>query len=173
MDPLKEAVITVGHFNSGNFRATVPDKAQIGATVRSFDSKVLTQLEKEIRRVIEYSLAVSGADYNLEYIHGYPSLYNHPEEVIKVKKVMENYKDEMAPVMGAEDFAYYVNEIPGAFFFVGGSTEELNAVCSHHHSKFDVDEKAMLNLGKVVLGLVNEECVSVKRKGDSVLGSRV
>lgn len=54
-----------------------------------------------------------------------------------------------SPFMGAEDFSYYLQEVPGTFFFVGGKNESINAVYPHHHPKFDVDEEAMITIGKV------------------------
>ncbi|MGY3718266.1 M20 metallopeptidase family protein [Sutcliffiella cohnii] len=163
VNPMEESVITIGSFNSGNSRTIIPEKAKLGATIRSFNPQVREQLEKEIRHVVHHSLALSGATYDLEYIHGYPALYNHPNEVEKVKKSMNYFAEkftfvEMAPVLGAEDFAFYLREKPGVFFFVGGGSEEFNAVYPHHHEKFDVDERAMLNIGMIFLGLVHDEC---------------
>jgi amidohydrolase len=168
IDPLEEAVVTIGKFQSGSFRSVIPERAELGATIRSFNPQVRKQLEEEIRHVIHHSLAVSGAAYDLEYINGYPSLFNHEKETETVKQSISLFNEikevEMAPVMSAEDFAYYLKEIPGAFFFVGGRSEELNAVYPHHHERFDVDERAMLNIGKIFLGLVSKECLESENK---------
>ncbi|MBM7715447.1 metal-dependent amidase/aminoacylase/carboxypeptidase family protein [Bacillus thermophilus] len=56
--------------------------------------------------------------------------------------------------MGMEDFAYYVKEVPGSFFWVGGALDDQEKVHPHHHPRFDVDEKAILYIGKLFIGLV-------------------
>jgi amidohydrolase len=61
---------------------------------------------------------------------------------------------KMEPMMGGEDFAYYVQKVPGAFFFVGGGNPQLDAVYPHHHPKFDVDERSMIIAGKVFVAAV-------------------
>jgi amidohydrolase len=50
---------------------------------------------------------------------------------------------EMNPIMGGEDFAYYLQEVPGCFFFIGAGNEEKGATYPHHHPHFDIDEDAL------------------------------
>jgi metal-dependent amidase/aminoacylase/carboxypeptidase family protein len=57
-------------------------------------------------------------------------------------------------MMGMEDFAYYVKEVPGTFIWVGGANPEINATYPHHHPRFDVDERAMINIGKLFISAV-------------------
>lgn len=165
IDPLEKAVITVGVFNSGNFSSTIPEKAYLAATIRSYSNEVRSTLEHEIRRTIHHSLSTSGASYKLNYKHGYPSLYNHKENVETVKEAINLFKEDIfytkiPSLMQAEDFAYYLQEKPGAFFFVGAGSSDNDAYnYPHHHEKFDIDEKAMLNIGKVFLGIVYLSCI--------------
>lgn len=56
--------------------------------------------------------------------------------------------------MSGEDFAYYLQNVPGCFFFVGGGNPDIGAKYAHHHPKFDVDERAMLLIGKLFISLV-------------------
>lgn len=60
----------------------------------------------------------------------------------------------MEPVMGGEDFAYYLQNPPGAFFFVGAGNPEIDAIYPHHHPKFDVDERSMAVAGKLFIAAV-------------------
>lgn len=57
----------------------------------------------------------------------------------------------MAPIMGGEDFSYYLLERPGAFFFTGAGNPEIDAIYPHHHPKFDFDERAMVDAAKVLI----------------------
>lgn len=58
---------------------------------------------------------------------------------------------------GSEDYAYYQREIPGAYFIIGGGNEELKATYPHHHPKFDIDERAIKDIGKMFIGTVFEQ----------------
>ncbi|OFD38497.1 amidohydrolase [Bacillus mycoides] len=62
---------------------------------------------------------------------------------------------EVPPIMGGEDFAYYLEHVPGAFFFTDAGNEEIGTTYQHHHPQFDFDERAMLVGGKLLLSLVN------------------
>lgn len=59
----------------------------------------------------------------------------------------------MKPHMGMEDFAYYLQRVPGTFFWVGGKNPDKNAIYPHHHPKFDVDEQSMLIIGKMFISI--------------------
>jgi amidohydrolase len=66
---------------------------------------------------------------------------------------------EVPPQMGGEDFAYYLKEKPGIFFYTGAGNSEIGADYPHHHPKFDIDERAMLLAGKAFLGIVHHYLV--------------
>lgn len=92
----------------------------------------------------------------MEYQHGHAALYNHIEETRELKEKTEEILTEhkviyQGPFMGGEDFSYYLQKVPGTFFYVGGRNEEINAVYPHHHPKFDVDEEAIVTIRKVFL----------------------
>lgn len=66
---------------------------------------------------------------------------------------------EVPPVMASEDFAYYVQKIPGVYFFTGSATEDPNTRFPHHHPRFNVDERAMKNSAKAFLSIVDNYIV--------------
>lgn len=72
---------------------------------------------------------------------------------------------EMAPLMVGEDFAYYVEHVPGSFFFTGAGNPELSAIFSHHHPRFDVDERAMLHTAQVLLGALQRTWMVHEKEG--------
>ncbi|KIL44292.1 M20 metallopeptidase family protein [Jeotgalibacillus soli] len=156
VDPIKPAVVTVGAFNSGSGFNVIPDKARIIGTVRTFDEDVRDMIEKKIGELTESTCSGSGATADYRYVRGYPAVKNNPRETERIKKVAaslfgEEQVKEIAPHMGMEDFAYYVQKVPGAFFWVGGAAPEKIPQFPHHHPKFDVDEQAMLNIGKLFI----------------------
>ncbi len=62
---------------------------------------------------------------------------------------------EMEPTMGAEDFSYYLLERPGTYFRVGSQNKDEATHYSHHHPKFDIDERALINIEKSFLKIVS------------------
>lgn len=159
VDPLKPAVITVGSFHSGNAFNVIPDTAELKGTVRTFDEDVRDFIEKEMGRVVEKTCEQAGAKATYNFMRGYPALYNHADETRRVESITrqlfgENSVQTMEPIMGGEDFAYYLQEVPGTFFFVGGGNPAIEATYPHHHPKFDVDERAIFSTGCIFISSV-------------------
>lgn len=155
VDPLKPAVVTVGSFHAGNAFNVIADRAKLTGTVRTFDPEVRDFIEKEIERVIEGEVLSSGAAYEYSYERGYDALYNHQDETRFFVETMEqvyppNQLVTGDPSMGGEDFAYYLQKVPGTFFFTGAGNPELKANFPHHHPKFDIDERALLIASKAL-----------------------
>ncbi|MFC4557811.1 M20 family metallopeptidase [Virgibacillus kekensis] len=154
--PLDSAVVTVGSFHSGEALNVIPDTASVKGTVRTYNENVRKLVEQKLRDSVEAIEKQTGANVDITYQYGHTSLYNHPEETRRLKEISQQYLTDleilrMEPFMGAEDFAYYLKEVPGTFFFVGGRNEKINAVYPHHHPMFDVDERAMETIGRVFL----------------------
>lgn len=159
VDPIDSAVVTVASFHGGEGYNVIPGKAILTGTVRTFKESVRNHIEKAIEQISISTCGGLGAAVNYKYVRGYPAVVNHPEETKRVEKVAislfgkENVQHKSAQ-MGMEDFAYYVKEVPGSFFWVGGALDDKEKVHPHHHPRFDVDEKAILYIGKLFIGLV-------------------
>jgi amidohydrolase len=159
VDPLKTAVVTVGTFEAGQAFNVISQTARITGTVRTFEEEVRTSIEESIRQITTSVCEGAGAAAKVEYRRGYPAVWNHPEETRRVEQLArqivgeENVK-HLPPRMGGEDFAYYLQKVPGTFFFAGGGNPEIKATYPHHHPHFDVDERAMLVIGKVFVSAV-------------------
>ncbi|MBT2215335.1 amidohydrolase [Virgibacillus dakarensis] len=154
IDPLKTAVITVGQLEAGSAFNIIADKAKLVGTVRYLDAAIQEQIIAEIENMIKGVCMACGATYTFHYDKGYPPVINHPEEatlILEIGKQMEEVvsSDEVVPVMAGEDFAYYMLERPGAFFFTGAQKE--SNPYPHHHPKFDFDERAMPIAAKILI----------------------
>lgn len=165
INPLEPSVVTVGVFQAGTAFNIIADKARIEGTVRTFNPVVREKIEAEIRSIVNGVCESSHAGYELEYTHGYPALFNHKEETALIKKLVQEELGqeqlvEIPPRMAAEDFAYYVQEVPGAFFMIGGHGVGENTRYSNHHPKFDFEEKAMEVGGKIFLRLAHHYVIS-------------
>lgn len=160
VSPLQSAVVTVGVFQAGQAFNVIADKAKIEGTVRTFDPQIRTKIEQDIRDIVHGITLANHATYTVNYIHGYPPVVNPPEQAEQVQQIVIDTLGEEAfialpPAMGAEDFAYYLQERPGNFFFVGSQNESEHTAFPHHHPRFDIDEQALLKAGQVFLGIAS------------------
>ena len=154
IDPLKTAVVTVGAFEAGEAYNIIADQAKILGTVRYLEKDVQETVMKEMERIIEGACTSAGVTYEFDYAKGYPPLINHAEEAELVLKSSKQIKEidqaeNVIPVMGAEDFAYYTQNKPGAYFFTGAQKEGNDY--PHHHPKFDIDERALPIAAKTLI----------------------
>ncbi|SES99431.1 amidohydrolase [Salinibacillus kushneri] len=146
IDPLKTGVITVGTFEAGQAFNIIADSAKLVGTVRTFDTDVQNEIIDQMKKIVESVCIPYEANHDFNYFKGYPPVVNHPKEAEMIlkdgKKVpgIDN-TEEIEPSMTGEDFAYYLLEKPGAFYFTGAQKERDNY--PHHHPKFDFDERAL------------------------------
>ncbi len=147
IDPLESAVVSIGELNAGGSYNVIAERAEFEGTVRTLNEEVRSFMEQKIEQLIKGTCEGMGASYSLEYERGYPPLVNHSAETDVVRRAIERLEShtlvEMKPIMGGEDFAYYLREVPGCFFFVGAGNEEKGATYPHHHPRFDIDEDAL------------------------------
>ncbi len=165
IDPTEEAVVTVGTFQAGKAFNVIPDTAELGGTVRTFNARNRDLLEARIGEMASGIAAAMGATVDYTYTRGYPATVNNPEmtELVReeaAKVVGEDGVHEAPLMMGAEDFSYFLEEVPGAYWFVGSQNPERGLVWGHHHPRFDLDEAAlaigMESMVNVTLRYLNE-----------------
>jgi amidohydrolase len=145
VDPLKPAVLSFGAVHGGTANNIIPGEVKLTGTVRTLDPKVQELMKKRIREIVEGTCAAFGASAEIVYEDGYPALVNDPASVDFVLDVAKRALGEenilaIDPVMGGEDFARYLQEVPGAFLFFGAGD---GTKYPHHHPAFDFDEKAL------------------------------
>lgn len=153
LDPLQQAVLTIGTLHAGNTFNVIADSAELTGTIRTFDPLVADQIVKEMERTIKGVCDAAGATYAFRYERGYPAVVNHPAETELVRAVASDVVGadqvfEIAPTMGGEDFAYYLQQVPGTFFFTGAGDETFYP---HHHPKFDFEEQAMQYAARILI----------------------
>jgi len=154
LDPLETAVVTVGVFEAGDAFNIIADKAMLKGTVRYLNTSVQEQVMNEMENIIAGVCKSFEATYNFNYLKGYPPLVNHPDEAQRILDTCVEVEGvekgvNVKPVMGGEDFAYYMLERPGAYFFTGAQKEENPY--PHHHPKFDIDERALPTAAKTLI----------------------
>ncbi|WP_347861227.1 M20 family metallopeptidase [Salimicrobium sp. PL1-032A] len=154
IDPLKTAVVTTGTIEGGTAFNVIADTATLTGTVRTFETTVQETIIEEMERIVKGICAAAGAEYEFSYEKGYPPLINHENEASLILEEApladaSLQTREVEPSMAGEDFAYYLKEKPGAFYFTGAKLPEH--YYPHHHPKFDFDERAMLHGAKTLL----------------------
>lgn len=159
IDPLQSVVLTIGAFQAGEVENVIPEKATLKGTVRSFDEKVRQQVYQWICQITEYTCKAFGADHKIDYKFGYPATKNDSEItrllVNAAKDVLPGHHiQKMEPNMGAEDFSYFLQKIPGTYFFTGSANKEKGFTYPYHHPRFDIDEKAILNGAKIIASAI-------------------
>jgi amidohydrolase len=160
-DPLKELVISIGKFHAGEADNVIPSEAVLEGTIRVFDPELRKMAGRRVREIAENVAIGLGAIAEVTIETGYDSLWNHPEAMEIVRNAAidlygEDAVMETTPVMPVEDFSYYTQVLPGAFFFVGGKLQDESLVFPHHHEQFDFDENAMLMTAKLFAAIYFE-----------------
>jgi amidohydrolase len=155
VNPIDSAVVTIGSFTAQNAFNVIADKAKLVGTVRTFNEDVRKFIEEEMERIIAGTCHMSGSTFKFIYEKGYPAVVNHAKEtdyLVDCTELVPEVRiiEESEPHMGGEDFAYYLEKIPGTFFFTGARPEGVDPTYPHHHPKFDIDEKAMLIAAKTL-----------------------
>jgi amidohydrolase len=144
VDPLESAVVSMCEFHAGNARNVIPQTAELKGTVRTLTAKVREMVEKRVREVVAGVAQMTGAKIELVYDRGYPVAINHALQTDVARRVAEEIAGdanvhEIAPQMGAEDFAYMLESRPGAFIFCGnGDSAGL------HHPAYNFNDDAIV-----------------------------
>ncbi|WJP97689.1 amidohydrolase [Macrococcus bovicus] len=165
--PTAPAVLSITMLNAGEQNNVIPDTAFIGGTIRTFDAETQNIMYQELKNCLEGLVTTTGITYDLKYLKGYPPVVNTEKEmmlIVEAAKKIESVTElvELEPSLGGEDFSYYLQRVPGAFFYTGTRNENFKADFPHHHPKFDIDEKGMLNAVKVFLQSVEDYFSGVK-----------
>jgi amidohydrolase len=156
-DPLDAGVLTVGKITGGVNYNVIADSVKLLGTARSFTADTQDLIERRMREVCCGVAATFGGEIDLVYTRGYPPTVNgHPAHVDAVKTaagaIVGGRTGYPQRTMGAEDMSYFLNAVPGAFFFVGAALP--GEPRPHHKSVFDFDEDAMLVGASVLVELV-------------------
>ncbi|KYG96090.1 M20 family metallopeptidase [Paenibacillus jamilae] len=173
VDPLRPAVLTVGTIQGGSAQNVIAETCRLSGTIRTFDEETRTVMKERLHEVTELTAATYGTTAQVRYIMGYPPVVNDAHEADRffneAKSVFgEENVQEASKLMPAEDFAYYLERVPGCFMFVGAGNPVKGAVYPHHHPKFDFDEDAMINAVRLFIAMSTG--YAAERKAGAIKG---
>lgn len=138
--PLEPVVLSVSHIEAGNTWNVIPEKVFFEGTIRTFNKEVERQMTEQFEKMIVQTADVYGQKGSIEWILTPPVVHNDAAVTKVVKSVTEKFATVVTPqvTLGAEDFANYMEHVPGCFVFIGTG-------CPHewHHPAFLVDDTAL------------------------------
>ena len=150
MDAMAGAVVlsVTGIHTSSHVYNAIPDSVEIKGTFRTFNAYTSEMLEQHIREVSASVCASMGCTCEVMIRHLTIPVINHAEVTARLRPIFAELVgaekiDSHARTMASEDMAYLMEDIPGAYFFVGASSPARDLVRSHHHPRFDFDEDAL------------------------------
>ena len=148
-NPIESSVITIGQINGGYNFNIIADEVILKGTTRAYTKENKQLIKNRMQEIISGIEKTYNAKIILDYKDGYPPLFNNKEATQNVfsaaKKIVGDNVIKPYLSMGAEDFSYYTNKIPGCFFFLGTSPKDRDPMSTPQHcSHFDIDEEAML-----------------------------
>ena len=145
---VEPAVLSICHLSAGNAYNIIPDSAFLSGTARTFSKESRMLVEREIRRVSESVAAAHGASAAIEWLEGYPSVYNDPALTHKADEVIrsrfgEEGRTDIGCIMPGEDFSYFLEGCPGFFAELGTRDPDTGCDKPHHNSCYRMDERAL------------------------------
>ncbi|MBY0239944.1 MAG: amidohydrolase [Burkholderiaceae bacterium] len=153
--PLDTAVLSITQIHAGSATNVIPDDAKLVGTVRTFTTPVLDMIESRMRALAEGIAAGFGAEVDFTFRRNYPPLINHARETRFAVEVMKSVvgedrvNDKVEPTMGAEDFAFFLQEKPGCYIFIGNGDGEHRdgghglGPCVLHNGSYDFNDQLL------------------------------
>jgi amidohydrolase len=162
IDPQQSVVITIGQITAGTTFNVIPETATLKGTVRSYQNDEHRIVYRRILEMAQNMAAALGCTARMETIAIVPAVVNASEPAAVVRSAAAAVVGEKNVIGGrtmeAEDMGFILQEIPGCYFFVGSSNDELELNYPHHHPRFDIDEQALIHaaaiMGRAAAGYV-------------------
>lgn len=149
-DPLNPSVLSICAIEGGNTTNVIPEYVHMKGTFRAMDEKWRAHAHKLIENLVLNMAKAMGAQAEITIDKGYPTLYNDPDLVRKVRQAAHDLVGEARceiteKRMGAEDFSFYAQEIPACFYRLGVRNPKFSQIPTVHTPDFDIDERAILH----------------------------
>jgi len=150
LDPLNPGVISITAIHGGKASNVIPENVEMMGTIRSLTMEGLNHMQSRVNEIIEAVAVAHRCTATIEYPgHDYPPTVNDGVLWEKIKDFTgellggDDRVIDVPPVMGGEDFAYYLQHVPGCFVGLGVGNPEIDADYNVHHPMFKVDESAL------------------------------
>ncbi|NER19978.1 MAG: amidohydrolase [Symploca sp. SIO1B1] len=149
VNPLESAVVTVGELHAGKVYNVIADTARMSGTVRYFNPELEGYFGKRIEQLIAGICQSYGASYDLNYWRLYPPVINDAKIAELVRSVATDVVETPVGIvpecqtMASEDMSFFLEAVPGCYFFLGSANSAAGLAYPHHHPRFNFDETAL------------------------------
>lgn len=139
-------VLSITRVEGGHNYNIIPDNVELEGTVRTFDNNMREFVHEKLSQIASGVAGAIGVEAEVVYDYKYPPVLNDPaftdRVVASFKEIFpeDTIVESKEPLMGGEDFAYYLEKVPGTFFFLNNPGKIDGKFHGHHHEKFDLDE---------------------------------
>lgn len=162
IDPLIPRVLSIGVFKSGTAFNILPEYCLLEGTIRTYSSETVAYIKKRMEEIVKDIAIQAGGSCSLSFGAGLPAVVN---DAFIARRVYEaalhagvNSVYSKKPVMYSEDFAHYLRNKPGAYFFIGSRNVQKGIVSEAHSSDFDIDEDS-LETGAIIFTQFVFDCM--------------
>lgn len=149
VDPRQSAVLSLGIISGGTATNIIAQEVKLSGTIRTLTKEVRALVKERVREVADLTARSLGGRAEVSFEEGYTSLINDNAMVDLVKATgeellgAENVQVNELPSLGVEDFAFFAEHVPGAFYHLGVRNEEMGCTFPVHHPRFDLDERSL------------------------------
>jgi hippurate hydrolase len=153
--PVDTAVLSITQIHAGFASNVIPDDAWLSGTIRTFTIPVLDLIEQRLREIAQGIGQAFNCSVDIEFDRNYPPLINHPQETAFAQKVIQDsfghdqFVASTEPTMGAEDFAFMLEKVPGCYVFIGNGDGDHRALghgmgpCHLHNPSYDFNDRLL------------------------------
>ena len=147
--PVNPAVVTIGSIHGGTAQNIIPSEVKLAGIIRTMTMEDREFAKRRLKEIVNGVCATFRGSAEIEIEESYPCLYNDDDMVELLEKSAkevigeENVKLQKNPKLGVESFAYFANEVPSVFYFLGIRNEKKGIIYPAHNSLFDIDEDAL------------------------------
>ncbi len=147
--PVNPTVVTIGSIHGGTAQNIIPNEVKLGGIIRTMTNEDREFAKVRLKEIVNGICTTFRGSAEIEIEESYPCLYND-DNMVKIledsaKNIIgaENVKVQKNPKLGVESFAYFANEVPSVFYFLGIRNEAKGIIHPAHNSLFDIDEDAL------------------------------
>ena len=153
LDPLEQAVLSITQIHAGSADNVIPDQAELRGTVRTFSNEALDLIEKRIGELSSQTAQALGCSVQYEFDRRYPPTINHLEPTQFCAQLLQDWRGSenviypVQPSMGAEDFSFMLEQVPGCYLFLGNGDGDHRAQghglgpCTLHNGSYDFNDQ--------------------------------
>lgn len=148
VDPLDTAVLSIGQVQGGSAFNVIPEEVLLKGTLRTFNTQTRTYVKQRVEALARHLASAFQVQAETRWVEATPAVVNDPHITKQVRQALqevwpEAHIDTDARTMGSEDMAFFLERVPGCYFFVGSANPQKGLDAPHHHPRFDFDEEVL------------------------------